>query len=65
MKNTVYEAYSRRVVFEGTAQECWNWIMAQADHLSDGRVIYRTWESDGDRFIDVGQVFIFNEISSC
>lgn len=65
MKNTVYEAYTRRIAFEGTAQECWKWIMAQANPLSDGRIIYRTWESDGDRYIDVGQVFIFNEISSC
>lgn len=65
MKNTVYEAYTRRAVFEGSAQECWNWIIAQGDRLSDGRVIYRTWESDGDRFIDVGKVFIFNENFTC
>ena len=65
MKNTVYEAYTRRVAFEGTAQECWNWIMSQGHHLGDGCVFYRTWESDGDRYIDVGKVFIFNEKSSC
>ena len=65
MKNTVYEAYTRRVAFEGTAQECWNWILGQGLQLDDGRVFYRTWESDGDHFIDVGKVFIFNEKSSC
>ena len=29
MKNTVYEAFTRRVVFEGTAKECWKWILDQ------------------------------------
>lgn len=59
-RKTVYSAYDRRVVFEGTAAECWAWLMAQADQF-DGRTFYRTWESNGDRFIDVGSVYIFNE----
>lgn len=59
---TVYEAFTRRVAFEGTSQECWAWIMSQAETvLDDGRIIYREWTDNGDRFIDVGSVYIFNE----
>lgn len=59
-RKTVYSAYDRRVVFEGTAAECWAWLMEQADSF-DGRTFYREWAEDGDRFIDVGNVYIFNE----
>ena len=65
MKNTVYEAFTRRVVFEGTAKECWKWILDQGYKMDDGRILYRTWTDDGDRFIDVGKVFIFNENNAC
>ena len=61
MKKTVYDAYTRCVVFEGTEQECWKWILDQGYKMDDGRIIYRMWTEDGDRFIDVGKVFIFNE----
>ena len=61
MKNTVYEAFTRRAVFEGSAQECWKLILDQVYKMADGRVLYRMWTEDGDRFIDVGKVFIFNE----
>lgn len=56
---TVYLAYSREVVFEGTHEECWNWIISQADHFSD-RYIYRTWTENGDTYYDVGPVYIYN-----
>ena len=61
MKKTVYEAFSRRVVFEGTAKECWKWILDQGYKMPDGRILYRMWIEDGNRFIDVGRVYIFNE----
>lgn len=60
-RKTVYSAYDRRVVFEGTAEECREYIMNQAETvLSDGRVIFRQWTMDGDTYWDVGPVFIFN-----
>ena len=65
MKNTVYEAFSRRVAFEGTAQECWKWILDQGYKMDDGRILYRMWIEGGDRFIDVGRVYIFNENNPC
>ena len=58
---TVYEAYNRRVAFEGTADECWKWIMDQAFTMGDGRKIYRTWQENGDTYYDVGSVYIFNK----
>ena len=61
-RKTVYSAYDRRVVFEGSAAECKAWIMNQAEtRLSDGRVLCRYWTMDGDTYWDVGPVFIFNE----
>ncbi len=58
---TVYNAYDRRVVFEGTYQECLDWMFSQADTLSNGGKIYRTWtDENGDTFYDVGRVYIFN-----
>jgi hypothetical protein len=60
-RKTVYSAYDRRVVFEGTAEECREYIMSQAETvLDDGRVICRLWTMDGDNYWDVGPVFIFN-----
>ena len=60
-RKTVYSAFDRRVVFEGTAEECREYIMSQAEtKLSDGRVICRLWTMDGDNYWDVGPVFIFN-----
>ena len=61
MNHKVYSAYDKKVVFEGTAEKCWAWIMSQAEtRFSDGRVIFREWTENGDRFIDVGNVYIFN-----
>lgn len=58
---TVYNAYDRRVMFEGSFQECLDWMFAQADTLSNGGKIYRTWtDENGDTFYDVGRVYIFN-----
>lgn len=60
-RKTVYSAFNRRVVFEGTAEECHEYIFSQAEtKLSDGRVIFRQWKMDGDNYWDVGPVFIFN-----
>jgi hypothetical protein len=60
-RKTVYSAFDRRVVFEGTAEECREYIMSQAETvLDDGRVICRLWKMDGDNYWDVGPVFIFN-----
>jgi hypothetical protein len=60
-RKTVYSAFDRRVVFEGTAEECREYIMSQAETvLDDGRVICRLWTVDGDNYWDVGPVFIFN-----
>ena len=57
---TVYEVFTRRVAFEGTYQECWDWMMSQADDYNGGK-IYRTWkDEDGDTYYDVGRVYIFN-----
>lgn len=56
----VYEAYTRRVAFEGTKDECLKFMFDQADDLGNGRKIYRTWTVDGDTFYDVGRVYIFN-----
>ena len=59
--NTVYNAWTREVVFQGTNQECWDWMMAQADGWDD-RKIFRTWkDQNGDTFYDVGRVYIFNQ----
>lgn len=59
--NTVYSAWTRTVVFEGSNQECWDWIMSQADGCDD-RKIFRTWKDEsGDTFYDVGKVYIFNQ----
>ena len=59
-RKTVYEAYTRRVVFEGTADECWGWLMKLA--LNENYGMYRMWtDVDGDRYIDVGNVYIFND----
>ena len=58
---TVYKAYNRRVAFEGTADECWKWIMDQAFTMDDGRKIYRTWQENGDTYYDVGTIYIFNK----
>lgn len=61
MNCKVYSAYDRRVVFEGTAEECRKYIFSQAEtKLSDGRVICRYWTMDGDMYWDVGPVFICN-----
>lgn len=57
---TVYEYYTRRVVFEGTEKECWNWLMDQAFTTESGFKIYRTWNENGDQVYDVGNVYIFN-----
>ena len=58
-KYTVYEAYTRRVVFEGTQEECWKWLMRIA--IEENYNMYRMWvDIDGDRYIDVGNVYIFN-----
>lgn len=58
---TVYEAFTRRVAFEGTTDECWKWIMDQAFTMDDGRKIFRTWQENGDTYYDVGHVYIFNK----
>ena len=61
MNCKVYSAYGKKLVFEGTDGECWAWIMSQAETtLSDGGILYREWTENGDRFIDVGNVYIFN-----
>lgn len=61
MKKTVYDAFTREVVFEGTIEECWKWIFDHGYKTNDGRIIYHTWNEGKDRFIDVGEIFIFNE----
>lgn len=59
--NTVYNAWTKQVVFEGSNQECWDWIMSQAENWGD-RKIFRTWkDGNGDTFYDVGRVYIFNQ----
>ena len=58
---TVYDAFTRRIVFEGTADECLKWIMDQAFTMDDGRKIFRTWEENGEMVYDVGNVYIFNK----
>ena len=59
-RKTVYEAFTRRVVFEGTSDECWAWLMRLA--LEENYGIYRMWTDEhGDRHIDIGNVFIFND----
>ena len=58
---TVYKYPTRRVAFEGTADECWKWIMDQAFTMNDGRKIFRTWEENGETVYDVGNVYIFNK----
>ena len=61
-RKTVYSAYKRVAVFEGTTEECREYIFSQAEtKLSDGNIIYRQWTMDGDTYWDVGPVFIFNE----
>ena len=54
MKHTIYLASTRQVVFEGSASECWKWLTSQ---LADG-CYYRTWVADGERYCDVGSVYI-------
>lgn len=59
--NTVYNAWTKQVVFEGSNQECWDWMMSQAESWGD-RKIFRTWKDEsGDTFYDVGKVYIFNQ----
>lgn len=58
---TVYEAWTKRVAFKGTADECWKWIMDQAFTMDDGRKIFRTWQENDDCYYDVGAVYIFNK----
>lgn len=58
---TVYEALTRRIVFEGTADECLEWILNQAFTFEDGRKLYRTWQENGDCYYDVGTVYVFNK----
>lgn len=57
----VYEALTRRIVFEGTTDECLKWIMDQAFTFEDGRKFYRTWQENGDCYYDVGTVYVFNK----
>lgn len=57
---TVYSAYNRMVQFDGSYEECFDWIISQGEKLSDGSVIYRTWEMDGETYFDVGRVFILS-----
>ena len=47
------------------AKECWKWILDQGYKMDDGRILYRMWVDGGDRFIDVGRVYIFNENNAC
>lgn len=54
MKHTIYSANTRQVAFEGSAYECWKWLTSQ---LADG-CYYKTWEADGERYCDVGSVYI-------
>jgi hypothetical protein len=54
MKHTIYLARTRQVAFEGSAYECWKWLTSQ---LADG-CFYKTWEADGERYCDVGSVYI-------
>ena len=58
---TVYDAFTRRIVFEGTVDECLKWIMDQAFTFEDGRKLYRTWQENGDCYYDVGTVYVFNK----
>ena len=60
-KKFVYDYYTRRIVFEGTAQECWNWLVSQMFKKADGRRICRQWEENGDTIYDVGLLYIFNK----
>lgn len=59
---TIYRFPTRQVVFEGTYQECWDWMMAQAFQLDNGNRLFRSWVDElGDTYFDVGPyVYIFN-----
>ena len=58
---TVYNSYNRTVAFEGSYQECLDFMFNQADSLGNGAKLYRTWtDENGDTFYDVGRVYIFN-----
>lgn len=59
---TVYNYWDRTVVFEGTNQECIDWIMQWGFKMRDGRIIFRNWTENGDTIWDMdGHLFIFNE----
>lgn len=52
----VYDEMNR-VCFEGTEQECVKWIMQFADTLSNGGKLFRSWQSEGFTYYDVGRVY--------
>ncbi len=56
----VYDYYTKKVVFEGTYEQCWDWIMSQAFTFKDGRKIFRSWLERGSTVYDVGNLYIFN-----
>lgn len=49
----VYRLYKDVLVFQGGYCECKRWILA---HSTTG-VLFRTWEQDGKKFYDVGNVY--------
>ncbi len=58
MQYLVYRLYDKHVVFTGTHDECERWVLAQAEPLSDGRRIFRTWDTADGAAYDVGEVYV-------
>lgn len=54
---TVYNYFTHKPVFSGTAAECKDWILSQAYTMKNGCKIFRTWEEQGSTMYDVGQVY--------
>lgn len=43
--------------FKGEREDCFAWIMAQGELLSNGSRIFRTWSENGRTYFDVGRVY--------
>lgn len=46
-----------RVVYEGTYQECVDWVLSQAEELSNGSRLYRVWTESPYIYYDCGRVY--------
>ena len=55
MKQTIYRYHSRISVFSGTEEECWQWIVNQAEALNSKREKFvRVFQEKDDIIYDVG-----------